>query len=204
MWAVVLCIFFGLIVAITFGAMHRGSTYEADRASARADKFNTAHAEWEKTAHSYGWVDKAKGVAHIPIDRAMELELQDLQDRKPMAAGPIATPASAEVPAAATGAAQPANPPTTAPSASPTTPTATTAEGNDSEGHNQPAAAGNAPNAPAGTQPGVGATPAAHPESATQVAPVSPTPTPALHAPGKPLPVRGNGEMPPPSPHSNR
>lgn len=26
--------------------------------------------------HSYGWVDKANGVAHIPIDRAMELVLQ--------------------------------------------------------------------------------------------------------------------------------
>jgi hypothetical protein len=26
--------------------------------------------------HSYGWIDKANGVAHIPIDRAMELTLQ--------------------------------------------------------------------------------------------------------------------------------
>jgi hypothetical protein len=28
------------------------------------------------TLHSYGWIDKANGVARIPIDRAMELTLQ--------------------------------------------------------------------------------------------------------------------------------
>lgn len=203
MWAVTLCIFFGVIVAITFGAMHRGSTYEADRATARSDKFKTARAEWEKTANSYGWVDKAKGVAHIPITRAMELELKDLQTRKPAPAGPIATPAPAEVPAAAAGAGQPANPVVTTPAASPSTPKATTAEGNESEGHNQPAAAANPPNAPAGTQPGAGATPAAHPTSETQVPPVTPTETPVQHPVGTPLPVRGNGQVPPPTPKPN-
>jgi hypothetical protein len=27
----------------------------------------------EQRLHSYGWVDKEKGVAHIPIEQAMEL-----------------------------------------------------------------------------------------------------------------------------------
>ena len=35
---------------------------------------------------------KKKGVARIPIQRAMELELADLQSKKPAPAGPIATP----------------------------------------------------------------------------------------------------------------
>ena len=74
-WAVVLFIFFGVIVAITFGTMPRGSGYESERAKARDEKLKTAQEEWAKSAKSYGWVDKTKGVAHIPIARAMELEL---------------------------------------------------------------------------------------------------------------------------------
>ncbi|MEO6872110.1 MAG: hypothetical protein ABI233_07810 [Chthoniobacterales bacterium] len=203
MWAVTLCIFFGVIVAITFGAMHRGSTYEADRATARSEKFKTAHEEWEKTANSYGWVDKAKGVAHIPVTRAMELELKDLQARKPAPAGPIATPAAAAVPVSETGASQPANPPVTAPPETSPTPKPVSVEGLHPEIRGQPAAAANPPNVPAGTQPGASATPAAKPNSQTEVPPVTPTATPVQHAPGTPLPVRGNGQMPPPTPKPN-
>jgi hypothetical protein len=104
MWAVLLFVFFGVIVVIAFGAMPRGSSYEADRAKARVEKLRTAQEEWSKTEGSYGWVDKAKGVAHIPIQRAMELELADLQAKKPEPAGPIATPAPVEAPAAASAA----------------------------------------------------------------------------------------------------
>ncbi|HEX3818080.1 MAG TPA: hypothetical protein VHW03_07320, partial [Chthoniobacterales bacterium] len=102
-WAVALFIFFGAIVAISFGAMHRGSTYEADRAKARSEKFETARAVWTKTADTYGWVDRAKGVTHIPVERAMQLEMADLGAQKPAAAGPIATPEPVTVPVAATG-----------------------------------------------------------------------------------------------------
>ena len=111
LWAVMLFVFFGLIVAIAFGAMSRGSTFEADRAKARAEKLKTAQDEWNKTAQSYGWIDKGKGVAHIPIERAIALELADLQARKPAPAGPIATPTPAAAPAEATGAPPPANSP---------------------------------------------------------------------------------------------
>ncbi len=200
LWAVALFIFFGFIVAITFGAMHRGSTYEDERAEKRTEKLKTAREDWNKTANTYGWVDKTKGVAHIPIARAMELELADLQAKKPAPAGPIATPAPGEVPVSATGTAQPANPPVTAPPAVSSTPKATTAEGNDSEGHNQPAAAANPPNAPAGTQPGANTTPAAAPKSASQIAPVTPSPTPVRYMIGKPLPIRGKGQTSPPPP----
>ena len=107
LWAVVLFVFFGAIVAIAFGAMHRGSTYEEDRAKMRSEKLKTAREEWNKTLTTYGWVDKGKGVAHIPIDRAMELTLAGLQATKPAPAGPIATPEPAAVPVAAAGAQQP-------------------------------------------------------------------------------------------------
>ena len=100
LWAVMLFVFFGVIVAIAFGAMSRGSTYEEDRAKTRAEKLKTAQDEWNKTAQSYGWIDKGKGVAHIPIERAMALELAELQAKKPAPAGPIATPTPAAAPAA--------------------------------------------------------------------------------------------------------
>src|SRR5689334_704243 len=32
--------------------------------------------EEERTLHSYGWVDKPKGVVRLPIDRAMDLMVQ--------------------------------------------------------------------------------------------------------------------------------
>ena len=118
LWAVVLFVFFGAIVAITFGTMQRGSSYEEERAKARAEKLKTAEEEWKKTSSSYGWVDKEKGVARIPIGRAMELELADLQSKKPAPAGPIATPAPAEAPVTSTVAPQPANPPNAAPAPS--------------------------------------------------------------------------------------
>lgn len=199
-WAVALFLCFGAIVAITFGAMRRGSTYEDERATTRAEKLKTARVDWDKTANSYGWVDKTKGVAHIPIARAMDLELADLQAKKPAPAGPIATPAPAAVPVAATGAAQPANPPVTAPATTSATPPATTAKGPDSENHNQPAAAGNPPNAAAGTQPGPNSTPAAAAQTGTAVPPVTPSVTPVQHPVGTPLPIRGNGQTAPPSP----
>ena len=118
LWAVVLFVFFGAIVAITFGTMQRGSSYEEGRAKARAEKLKTAEEEWNKTSSSYGWVDKEKGVARIPIERAMELELADLQLKKPAPAGPILTPTPAEAPVTSTGAPQPANPPNAAPAPS--------------------------------------------------------------------------------------
>ena len=198
-WAVALFIFFGAIVAISFGAMHRGSTYEADRAKARSEKFETARAAWTKTADTYGWVDQAKGVAHIPVDRAMQLEMADLGAQKPAAAGPIATPEPAAAPVAVTGAAQPQNPPVTAPPATGATPNPTSVEGLNSEARGQPAAAANPPNAAAGTQPGANATPAAAPQTATEVPPVSPTVTPVQHSVGTPLPIRGK-TTPPPKP----
>ncbi len=95
LWAVTLFIFFGVIVLISFSAMHRGSNYEEARARARMEKLKTAREEAAKALTTYGWIDKAKGAAHIPIERAMELTLADLRMKKPTAANPIATPAPA-------------------------------------------------------------------------------------------------------------
>ncbi len=93
-WVGVVLLFgvFGLFVWVVIGASPRGDTYEAKRAKAREEKLKTLREEANKTLTTYGWADKAKGVAHVPIERAMELTLADLVTKKPTPANPIATP----------------------------------------------------------------------------------------------------------------
>ena len=102
LWAVTLFIFFAVIVLISFSAMHRGSDYEEARAKARMEKLKTAREEAAKALTTYGWIDKAKGAAHIPIDRAMELTLADLRTKKPTAAK-LVTEFARTAPAGITG-----------------------------------------------------------------------------------------------------
>lgn len=195
-WLGVVLLFalFGAIVLAIIGPSPRGDTYEQKRARAREEKLKAAREEDAKTLTNYAWIDKNKGVARIPIDRAMELTVAELAQKKPAVAGPIATP---EQPAVA---ATPASAPAASPS--PTgTPKPTSVAGPSSEAHNQPAAAVNpAPAAPE-TQPGASASPAATPpHSAAQPNPAkAPQQTPAQSAPGTPLPVRGK-ETPTPTP----
>ena len=80
---------------------------------------------------TYGWVDKAKGTAHIPISDAMKLTMIDLAKTPPKAANPIppeaitpgaqaqAAAAASPAPAPAAGSAPPA-PAAAAPAATPT------------------------------------------------------------------------------------
>ena len=185
-WLGVVLLFalFGVIVLAVIGPAPRGDDYEQKRAKAREEKLKTARGEDAKALTSYGWIDKNKGVARIPVARAMELTVAELAQKKPEPAGPIATP-EAQASAPPTGA--PA--PSTAPSASPTpsgTPKATSVAG-----RGQPAAAVNPPPAPPGTQPGAAASPAA-PLAPPAVKPspaAPPQAAPAQSPPGTPAPV---------------
>jgi len=104
-WVGVVLLFalFGAIVVAVIGPTPRGDTYEKMRAEARAKKLKDARDEESKALTSYSWIDKNKGTAHIPIDRAMELTVAELAQKKPAPAGPIAAPQ-------AQTAAAPANP----------------------------------------------------------------------------------------------
>src|SRR5213592_2936349 len=77
---VLLFLFFGIFVLVLVAATPHGNNYEEKRANA--------------------WVEKGKGVARIPIDRAMRLTIRDLASKKPEQANPIAAPAEAAAPAA--------------------------------------------------------------------------------------------------------
>jgi len=116
-WLGIVCLFvlFGLIVLAVIGPSPRTSDYEEARATKRMEKLKTLREESQKELTTYAWVEKNKGVARIPIDRAMEVTVADLAQRKPAPAGPIATPAAQTAPAGASPAPaasqQPASPP---------------------------------------------------------------------------------------------
>ena len=108
-WLGIVCLFvlFGLIVLAVIGPSPRTSDYEETRAKKRMEKLKTLHEESQKELTTYAWVDKNKGVARIPIDRAMEVTVADLAQKKPAPAGPIATPAAQTAPAGASPARRP-------------------------------------------------------------------------------------------------
>jgi hypothetical protein len=93
---VLLFILFGVIVLAVIGPSPRGSDYEQTRAKKRMERLKTLQEENGKDLTTYAWVDKNKGVTRIPINRAMELEVAELAQKKPAPAGPIATPPSAQ------------------------------------------------------------------------------------------------------------
>jgi hypothetical protein len=106
---VLLFALFGVIVLAIIGPAPRGSDYEETRAKKRMENLKTLREEADKALTTYGWIDKNKGVARIPIERAMELTVGDLAKQKPALAGPIATP-EAQSPAGAAGSPAPASP----------------------------------------------------------------------------------------------
>ena len=89
----------------------------------REDRLKTLaqlNADNQKALTTYHWVDKAKGVVGIPIDRAMELVLKDLSANHPHAAGPVNPPTTSPTPAANNPASTNPSPAATpAPSATP-------------------------------------------------------------------------------------
>ena len=200
-WLGVVLLFalFGVIVLAIIGPSPRGDTYEQKRAKAREEKLKVAREEDTKALTTYAWIDKNKGTARIPIERAMELAVTELAQKKPAPAGPIATPEQPTV--AASGAAAPSPAPSVSPSPK-GTPKATSVAGPSSEARNQPAAAINPPSAPPKTQPGASATPAATPASgAAQPNPAkSAQKPPAQSSPGSPPPAGGKSPEPSASP----
>jgi hypothetical protein len=185
---VLLFLFFGIFVLVLVAATPHGDTYEAKRAQAREKKLNDARNAATKELNSYAWVDKGKGIARIPIDRAVQLTVRELASKKPMAANSIET--AAQTPAPAASPAPPVSPaPATAGASG--TPKPTAVQGIDSENRNQPAAASNPPGAIPATQPGPSATPAAMPSPPSAQPPVSPSAIPEQKPPGTPIPVPG-------------
>ena len=181
-WLGIVCLFglFGIIVLAVIGPSSRTSDYEETRAKKRMERLKALQEENQKELTTYTWVDKNKGVARIPIDRAMELTVADLAQKKPAPAGPIATPAAQTAPAGAAPA--PAAPQGAAVSSSPAE--AAAKAGPPSSGAAQPAQT-----APAGASsaPPPGAAVASSPSSGAASASLATQPSP--QAPTSPAPA---------------
>ena len=67
----------------------------ADRAAARLKAYQTLQAGNQKKLGTYAVADASKGTFQIPIERAMDLIIPELNQHPPAPAGPIATPSPA-------------------------------------------------------------------------------------------------------------
>ncbi len=101
---VMMLLFVGL-AAFLISQRENIPTVDEQTAEVRLKNLAELNAENQKFLTQYHWVDKSKGVVGIPIDRAMDLVVAQLQANKPHAAGPINPPAAA--PAAASPAPSP-------------------------------------------------------------------------------------------------
>jgi hypothetical protein len=193
---VLLLLAFGAIAVAIIGPAPRGDTYEQKRAQDRAKKLKDLRDEDAKALATYAWIDKNKGTVRVPIERAIELTVAELSNKKPASAGPIASPPAAAAP----GGAAAASPAPTASAQSSGTPKPTSVSGPNSEARGQPAAAVNPPPVQPKTQPGASASPAASPKSSVAVPGSPPSPASSTTPPGSPLPVRGTTPGQSPSP----
>ena len=67
----------------------------------RWDRLQKLKTEQEKDVTSYGWIDKDKGVARIPVEKAMEIVAAKLRAENPRPAYPITMIAPSAITAAA-------------------------------------------------------------------------------------------------------
>jgi len=181
-WLGIVCLFvlFGIIVLAVIGPSSRTSDYEEMRAKKRMERLKALQEENQKELTTYTWVDKNKGVARIPIDRAMELTVADLAQKKPAPAGPIATPAAQTAPGGAAPA--PAAPQGAAVSSSP-------AEAAAKTGPPASSAAQPAQTAPAGAPPAPPPRAAVSSPPSSGAASASPATQPSPQAPTSPAPA---------------
>jgi hypothetical protein len=114
---VMLLVFVGLVWIVFLQKQAIPTSTEKTREE-RMKNLAQLNADNQKILTTYHWVDKAKGIVGIPINRAMELVLKDLAANHPHAAGPVNPPAASPTPAASPAPAAAHEQATPAPSAS--------------------------------------------------------------------------------------
>src|SRR5215469_1858890 len=97
---VMLLVFVGLVWIVFLQKEAIPTSTEQTRAE-RLKNLAQLNADNQKTLTTYHWVDKSKGIVGIPINRAMELVLKDLDANHPDAAGPVNPPQASPTPAPA-------------------------------------------------------------------------------------------------------
>ena len=93
---VIILLFVGLAIFLV-SQRENIPTVDEQTAEVRLKNLAELNAENQRILTQYHWIDKGKGVVGIPINRAIDLVLAQLQANKPHAAGPINPPAAAPV-----------------------------------------------------------------------------------------------------------
>jgi hypothetical protein len=93
---VMMLLFVGLAILLV-SQRENIPTVDEQTAEVRLKNLAELNAENQRVLTQYHWIDKNKGVVGIPINRAMDLIVAQLQANKPHAAGPINPPAAAPV-----------------------------------------------------------------------------------------------------------
>lgn len=152
---------FGVTIWLIVRSYANSPTVDDQRAKTRLDYKAKADSEARRLLETYGWIDKDKGIAHVPITEAMKRIVEDYEFKQVGASSvPVPGTAAAEAAAAALlggsstdsntktdGNAQPDNTAATAPSATDVNPEALIPD--NSSQSNDSAADPNAAPAPA-------------------------------------------------------
>jgi len=86
--AILILLFSGLVLLLN--KQRQGiPTIDDQRGEQRLQTLASLEADNQKILNHYHWVDKDKKIVGVPIERAMELVVRDLQANHPHAAGPI-------------------------------------------------------------------------------------------------------------------
>ena len=76
-------IIFAIILSVAYLPQAPAPLAEGARTPEQRKTILLEHrAKEAKAATSYGWIDQSKGVVQLPIDRAVELTIQDLNAKK--------------------------------------------------------------------------------------------------------------------------
>jgi hypothetical protein len=195
--AVMLAVFAGLVWFVV-EQQRAIPTRDDQQKEERLKNLAALNADNQKILATYRWVDKAKGVVGIPIERAMDLVVKDLSTNHPHPAGPIALPPAQPSatqqpsPNANQPAATPANSPAPTPANNPApTPSPVTSATPVTNAAASPQSA----NSPSAT-PAANTLPAATPEVTPAPSPASDAPTPEASI----VPSGQTGSTPSPQP----
>lgn len=92
---ILLFLFLGVNAWLTRWSAGNAEPEEIQRAEFRTQTLADLRTEESQKLDTYAWVDRAKGTVQIPITEAMKLVLQEINNSRPRAAYPVATPAPA-------------------------------------------------------------------------------------------------------------
>jgi len=76
------CILLFFIIMVVVYIPNRPPAVDQAIVKARLERLSKLHAHEQEVTTTYGWVDAEAGIVHIPVERAMELTVNELQSKQ--------------------------------------------------------------------------------------------------------------------------